>query len=494
VAPKTVRVVLNAAVVAILLAVVTHTRADPDLFGNIRFGHDVVDARSAVVADHYSFTSQPVFMNHEWLFQAIAFVVFRFGGSAGLIALKLLLIAALLAAVRLACASAGVPPPAQLMLAGLVVVGTFPQTNQVRAQLCSLALLGWLLVVLLEARRRPSMLAALPPIMIAWANLHGGWIVGAGCLAAWYGAGVLAPPSRRASVVGLAAAAVAIAATVVNPFEWHLWQFVYETVGFNRAEIADWQPVFRIGWAYGVLWLLTAAVASIAVARGIERRALDLQAAAVVAMLAAGSFRVNRLLAFFTIAVVMLLGPEVAAWFARPRAASPAHRPSRVAVAATFALALVVVIGGGAAAASNVSCIRMEARTFPEPQVASLVSRYGLHGRMLTWFDYGHYAIWYFSPAIKVSMDGRRETVYSSDTIQRQLRFYYRPEERRALLAELQPDYIWLPRHVAVVEPLLADGWQPVFEGPQSLVLAQHQPADNGPIEMTNAERCFPGP
>jgi len=47
---------------------------------------------------------------------------------------------------------------------------------------------------------------------------------------------------------------------------------------------------------------------------------------------------------------------------------------------------------------------------------------------------------------------------------------------------------------VAVVEPLLADGWQPVFEGPQSLVLAQHQPADNGPIEMTNAERCFPGP
>src|SRR5262249_19486102 len=104
---------------------------------------------------------------------------------------------------------------------------------------------------------------------------------------------------------------------------------------------------------------------------------------------------------------------------------------------------------------------------------------------------------------IQVSMDGRRETVYSSDMIRRQLRFYYRPEERRALLAELQPDYIWLPRHVAVVEPLLADGWSPLFAGPQSVVLARSGlasgPASAGsdggaPIAMTNAERCFPGP
>jgi len=33
VSPKTVRIVLHAAVIAVLLAVVTHTRADPDLFG-----------------------------------------------------------------------------------------------------------------------------------------------------------------------------------------------------------------------------------------------------------------------------------------------------------------------------------------------------------------------------------------------------------------------------------------------------------------------------
>src|SRR5204863_4907647 len=141
-------------------------------------------------------------------------------------------------------------------------------------------------------------------------------------------------------------------------------------VGFDRAEIADWQPVFRIGFAYGVLWLLVGALASIALVRGFRRRAFDVQAAAIVVMLAVASFRVNRLLAFFTIAVVMLLGPELAPWLERTRAASAVRRPSRLALAATMVLALVVAAGGGAAAASNLSCIRMEARTFPEPEVA----------------------------------------------------------------------------------------------------------------------------
>src|SRR5262245_27137019 len=86
--PKHTRLLLRVALGARLLAVATHTRADPDLFGNLRYGGDVVSARSAVLNDPYSYTGLGTFTNHEWLFQAIAFEAFDRLGTAGLLALK----------------------------------------------------------------------------------------------------------------------------------------------------------------------------------------------------------------------------------------------------------------------------------------------------------------------------------------------------------------------------------------------------------------------
>ena len=34
-------------------------------------------------------------------------------------------------------------------------------------------------------------------------------------------------------------------------------------------------------------------------------------------------------------------------------------------------------------------------------------------GHLVTYFNWGQYALWHLGPALKVSMDGRRETVYS---------------------------------------------------------------------------------
>jgi len=122
---------------------------------------------------------------------------------------------------------------------------------------------------------------------------------------------------------------------------------------------------------------------------------------------------------------------------------------------------------------------------------------------MLNWFDYGHYAIWYFSPDLKVSIDGRRETLYSQPIIAQHLAFYFAPESRHAAIRTLAPDYIWLPSRLAVTTQLLNDGWKPVFRGPQSTLLAS--PANvlntvqavnglNLATAVTPAARCFPGP
>jgi hypothetical protein len=130
----------------------------------------------------------------------------------------------------------------------------------------------------------------------------------------------------------------------------------------------------------------------------------------------------------------------------------------------------------------------------PEGAAVAFARANHLRGRMLTFFDWGEYAIWHFSPAVQVSIDGRRETVYSPSQIDRHLRIY----SDRATDAEIQhldADYVWLPRNLQVVNRFSRLNWVPIYTGRVSVILArnpsqQFQQVPAGPEHA----RCFPGP
>jgi hypothetical protein len=116
---------------------------------------------------------------------------------------------------------------------------------------------------------------------------------------------------------------------------------------------------------------------------------------------------------------------------------------------------------------------------------------------MMTWFDWGEYVIWHFGPALQVSMDGRRETVYSDAAIDAHQRFYRGGAPAMTYLRELHPDFIWLPTSLPVAQQLQAAGWNPIFDGAASKVWAQ--PPANPRIRSLDVSpegtlRCFPGP
>ena len=138
----------------------------------------------------------------------------------------------------------------------------------------------------------------------------------------------------------------------------------------------------------------------------------------------------------------------------------------------------------------------MDAEWLPEREATVFVKSHDIRGRMLTWFDYGEFAIWHFSPALRVSMDGRRETVYSDDVRERHFRVYTNAPDAVEQVARLDPDYVWLPLRFPVVARLEAAGWHAVFTGSRSVILSRHTPtALAGSFELTSApQRTFPGP
>ena len=489
----TVRQVLHTILVCALAIALCRTTADPDLWGHVRFGQDMVAARAVRVPDAYSFTSDRPWMNHEWAAEILMALSFGALGPAGLNLLRIAVVAVVLALVWRRLVAVGAGGMAVPLLA-VAAIGIFLRVYPVRPQLFSVLCFAVLLSLLTRADDAASArpLMVVPFLMAAWANFHGGWIVGLGTLVVW-SVGTLASRRSlgRAGLAAAACAATACLATVANPYGIGLWRFLGETVRPGRAAIGDWQPMLALPVGFWSSWMLPFGVAVLAFARA--RGRLNLSYALIVILLGAGSVQVSRLDAFFALAVVFLLTPMLvtAPVAALPRNATerPRKSPLLAGLAAACAVATMVVV------ARRLPAIEVNASFMPEPEVVAYVRASHLSGRMLTWFDWGEYAIWHFGPGVKVSMDGRRETIYSDTLIDDHMQFYSGRADMLRYPDALGADFVWAPKGLAVLSELRSAGWHSVFEGPASTILArQSSDLPQWVIGGDPTNRLFPGP
>src|SRR5205823_2234256 len=139
---------------------------------------------------------------------------------------------------------------------------------------------------------------------------------------------------------------------------------------------------------------------------------IDPAYALVLVMLATTSMLVNRLDAFFMLASVFLLAEPLLGRSAQHAADTVDRRVWWLRPAAP-----VIVIAAVPCLAARAARIQIGHPPMPEREAADFVASNDLHGRVLVWFDWGEYVIWHFSPRLRVSIDGRRETVYSDRLI-----------------------------------------------------------------------------
>jgi hypothetical protein len=482
----------------LILVIVTSTLVDPDLWGHLRFGHDVITAGAIPRTDVYSFTSARPWVNHEWLAEVLMYAMYATGGIGGLIALQAGVGLSTLGVVLWSLRRFRPAPWTYDVVVVVAVVGILWRIQTIRPQLFSLFLFALLLLALSEAARgRLRALLGVPVIMAMWVNLHGGWLVGLGTLAVWIALTLVEPDQdfRRRAVFCGAGLAAALA-TLANPYGVQMWSFLRETVSLRRPDIMEWAPISSIPLGAATPWIVSVTAAGFVLVRSpLPFRPRDL---AVIAMLAVAAFRVNRLDAFLAIAVVVLLAPEFAQlWPQNPshrRTALPApHR--RAAVAVTLIAAAVMSLSAGRSIVRRLTCLELDPESLPEPEATEFIRTNRLRGNLLNWFDWGEYVIWQFGPALKVSIDGRRETLYSDAQLAAHNRFYRDEPDAVGLPQSIGADYIWLPRSFPVVRSLGRQGWETAFEGPVSILFARR--TDRRFVDVSprpSRSRCFPGP
>jgi hypothetical protein len=397
--------------VALAVTVFT-TVADSDLWGNIKFGLDMLSTGHLTATDPYSFTQDRPWVNHEWLSEACMAVAYRVGGAPALIMLKAALVLSAYAIVASAYGTSA--PLASGVALVLLTWSARPMTLSVRPQLWTLLCLAILCRLFMLAPRR-GWLVFVPALFLLWVNFHGGWLVGFAVLGVWASWRFVQNSAEFPRSWAMTIVALTAVATLVNPYGWRIWAFLWETVNLTR-DASEWQPI----WATpGISWWPAAVVAATATACFVSRRRPSVDRIGIVLILAYGAIRVRRVAPLFAAGTLILIAPTIVAFVAAwPERFRTFMAPSRSAAW----LAFVPVVWLAFVATRQVTqvsrCIPIQGDWVPDPAAAVALKRAAMPGRLINPFGWGHFALWHLSPTLKISIDGRRETVYSDRVLQ----------------------------------------------------------------------------
>lgn len=252
---------------------------DPDLWWHLEAGEVILESGIPDQDPGFSFTAgDNQWFMHEWLSDLLMYLIYAVGGVWGLAFFFSLVVT--LTFALLYKASVGRP-----YLAGLVLVLGYlayhPFVNS-RPQLFN-TLFAALFIFLVEGVKNRQFdqkwLWLIPPVMLVWANLHSGFLLGFAVLGVYIvGAGLqLVWPGREGRGltwrgVGYLGGVTAVGGllTLLNPRGFHLWLYPFETLTSDamRLMIAEWgSPNFHNPIFIPFLILLFVTMVSMALSR-----------------------------------------------------------------------------------------------------------------------------------------------------------------------------------------------------------------------------------
>jgi hypothetical protein len=254
IALREVRLIEGLATVALALACawpLAFNLVDPDLWGHVRYGQDWIAAGELPRTATHTYTADGYpWINHENLFELTVAASYDSLGVSGVLIGKCLLGMLIVAAMVWIAGKRGVHPLVAWTFM-LVVTTNLQPFFPLRPQLFSFACCAVTLVLLERGFRdwHPQRaidvryLWWLPLVLAVWTNAHGGFVAGLCIVGAYLGGRIVElllprkkiawPKVRQLALISLSC----LAATLVNPYGWHLHHWLATSLIEPRPEI-----------------------------------------------------------------------------------------------------------------------------------------------------------------------------------------------------------------------------------------------------------------
>ena len=495
------------AVVLLAIAVADSARfADPDLWGHLVFGRDILAHGHAPIVDTHSYSAfaRP-WVDHEWLSEAAMALAFAAGGVAGLKMLKLALTAVVIVAMALAMSETGASITLQLATMLPIAVRLSLQF-QFRPQMFTFAMLSALIALLARENyrgRAPIWIAV--PMLALWSNLHGGFVAGLAVLYVFAATSFIVDVARgrnaRRAMMLAGLAILATLATLATPYGVGTWRAVAHTVMHPHAvsAISEWRPLLphllALAHPVGTLFFYdlcaTLLFAAFAISFALTPRLDELPLDAVGAIMVAAAFVAVRNVPLGLIACAAPLARHASLALTRlhvrdaaPAPASAAMRPANQLVIAGIALILLAQT-------------RLFSRTLDVPQqypagAVAFMLTHDLRGNVLADYNWNDYLLYHLAGRSRVFVDSRYETIYP-DSVTRDFLDFNANRPRAAAVLESYPnDFVLIaPDSPAAVLMESSAGWKTLYRDDASILFAR---ADSSAAHLPGLPIAAPAP
>lgn len=321
--------------------------SDFDTFWHLANGRAMVDSGRIVSTELFSYSAAGTpFDNHAWLAQIAMYLAWSLAGANGVIALKLVIVAAVAGITFQTLRNDGIAPAAAAIgVVSMIAAGVYHYTD--RPNLFSLLLLALALHLLERLRNENSGTRALwmlPALFFAWDVLHGsvyglllvGAYVTGAVLSEFWSSRLRRQPVfaiKRVRSLLLVAAGVALV-VAINPWGPLGSEFFAHllTQDSMNADIGEYQrtpviPAFTLFW---IIWGISIPVAVIAVWKK------DLASALLLVSFGYLAWRYSRAVAPFCVVALPLIARHAREIFF-------AHGARRYGIAAAWVLLLCML-------------------------------------------------------------------------------------------------------------------------------------------------------
>ena len=361
---------------------------DPDTYWHLASGKWMVEHGQLLRIDVFSSTANGApYSVGEWLGELVLYGAYAVGGWTGLALLRAALIAVGAFFMTRVALRAAPAPFAIAVTAIALALSEITWTD--RPQLFTFALFPIVFELLLAARAgRTRLLVAVPPLILLWTNLHGGYALGLALVAIFAAEAVL---TRRNAIPFASAAVLALAASFVDPGSLGLGAAAAHATSPPRFIVEEAPPdiLKPAGFVFAVFGLVTI---GLALARG----GTLLDALLLPPLLWLG-LSAQRHMPYFALAATPFIARGLAELWWRWRPASRFALPRPVVVGLGVGLAAMV-----AASIATAPFAPLETQ-YPTSARAKLAAT---NGNLLNEYDWGGYLIWRV-PERPVFIDGR---------------------------------------------------------------------------------------
>jgi hypothetical protein len=435
-----------------------------DLGWHLAAGDLIRDRGNILFQDPWSFTlGDKQWYNLSWLWDVIASAIFQYTKFSGLVIFVVAcgaIIAGYLTSICLSSGASAIAVCISVFSACLLYPAFAAAPNSYLAASPNTSTMLFCVIFYGECLKRTRCFL-LPVIMVLWANLHGGFLLGFLIVGIFCGAALLRRDWVNFKFYNFAAVGCFLA-TFINPLGWHIYEGVATTLGhFVQAYITEWWSYFQNitvpGSIPGIIYILI----FIAFELRDRRCPIPLESRLLSWLFLFLGLYQFRYMSFFFIFSTVPIALHVDRLLPKKMNNFKVQRSLLVAgIIGTCALPLVFM--------------KIEP-AFGLPQMLSeqdalYLQTHFSHARLLNHWNVGGILIFRTRGAVPVFVDGRAATAYPDDL----LRDYFKLVELEvnetawdAVLAKYQIDAVlWVKAHEELRRFLVDKrGWKEEYAG-----------------------------